>query len=39
MSDLTTRVCDALETLRLHSAKDNLDRHLREASQRELSAL
>jgi DNA replication protein DnaC len=40
MSDLmTARVRDALETLRLQSAKENLDRYLREASQRELSAL
>jgi DNA replication protein DnaC len=36
---LTARVIEALTTLRLHSAKENLDRHLREASEREFSTL
>jgi len=36
---LTARVIEALTTLRLHSAKENLDRHLREASERESSTL
>jgi DNA replication protein DnaC len=36
---LTSRVIDALTVLRLNSAKANLDRHLREASERELSSI